>query len=164
MNQIFCLILCGLGDLCVKSLLQGYRKVLHFRISNGVPFSHIPRLVISTSEELKEFASRLRHAAWVALDTEADSLHAYPEKLCLLQIAIPGEAVLVDPLADLHLEPLWSALDDREIIFHAADYDLRLLFQGHHFRPAAIFEAAHTLDQRVYANIFCAYARSGIII
>lgn len=114
--------------------------MLHFRISNGVPFSHIPRLVISTSEELKEFASRLRHAAWVALDTEADSLHAYPEKLCLLQIAIPGEAVLVDPLADLHLEPLWSALDDREIIFHAADYDLRLLFQGHHFRPAAIFD------------------------
>jgi ribonuclease D len=96
--------------------------------------------VISSTGELNEFASRLRQAAWVGLDTEADSLHAYPEKLCLLQVAIPGEAVLIDPLADLHLEPLWSALDDREIIFHAADYDLRLLFQGHHFRPTAIFD------------------------
>lgn len=96
--------------------------------------------MISSTEELKEFANRLRQAPWVGLDTEADSLHAYPEKLCLLQLAIPGEAVLIDPLADLHLEPLWEALDDREIIFHAADYDLRLLFQGHHFRPTAIFD------------------------
>ena len=82
----------------------------------------------------------MRQAPWVGLDTEADSLHAYPEKLCLLQVAIPEEAVLIDPLADIHLEPLWEALDDREIIFHAADYDLRLLFQGHHFRPTSIFD------------------------
>lgn len=96
--------------------------------------------MISTTEELRELAARVRHAPWVALDTEADSLHAYPEKLCLLQLAIPDGSVLVDPLADLHLEPLWEALDHREIIFHAADYDLRLLFQGHHFRPSAIFD------------------------
>jgi ribonuclease D len=96
--------------------------------------------VISTTEELKELASRIRQSPWVALDTEADSLHAYPEKLCLIQLAITEGSVLVDPLADLHLEPLWEALDQREIIFHAADYDLRLLFQGHHFRPSAIFD------------------------
>jgi len=96
--------------------------------------------VISDTEQLREFAARLRQAPWVGLDTEADSLHAYPEKLCLLQVAIPDEAVLIDPLADIHLEPLWEALDDREIIFHAADYDLRLLFQGHHFRPTSIFD------------------------
>lgn len=76
----------------------------------------------------------------MAIDTEADSLHAYPEKLCLLQIAIEGEAVLVDPLADVHLEPLWEAFDGREMILHAADYDLRLLFQGHHFKPTVLFD------------------------
>ncbi|KAB2655234.1 MAG: ribonuclease D [Verrucomicrobia bacterium] len=112
----------------------------HFRIPKPSGFSHIPAPVISTTEELRDLASRVRHAPWVALDTEADSLHAYPEKLCLIQLAIPGEAALVDPLADLHLESLWEALDHREIIFHAADYDLRLLFQGHHFRPSAIFD------------------------
>lgn len=111
-----------------------------FGIPKGVANAQAPHPVISSTEELKEFAVRLRHAPWVGLDTEADSLHAYPEKLCLLQVAIPGEAVLIDPLADLHLEPLWEALDEREIIFHAADYDLRLLFQGHHFRPATIFD------------------------
>lgn len=85
-------------------------------------------------------AEKIRRSAWVALDTEADSLHAYPEKLCLIQLAFEGGEALVDPLADLHLESLWNAMDGRELIFHAADYDLRLLFQGHHFRPTAIFD------------------------
>ncbi len=96
--------------------------------------------MISTTADLTALADRIRTAPWVGLDTEADSLHAYPEKLCLVQLAIPGEEVLVDPLADLHLEPLWDALDHHEIILHAADYDLRLLFQGHHFRPSTLFD------------------------
>lgn len=96
--------------------------------------------MISTTEELKALSGRIRQSPWIALDTEADSLHAYPEKLCLIQLAIPGEEVLVDPLGDLHLEPLWEVMDGRELIFHAADYDLRLIYQGHYFRPAAIFD------------------------
>lgn len=96
--------------------------------------------MISTTAELRELASKVSESDWVALDTEADSLHAYPEKLCLLQVGIPGEEFLVDPLADLHLEPLWEAMDDHCIIFHAADYDLRLLFRGHHFKPKRIFD------------------------
>jgi ribonuclease D len=96
--------------------------------------------VIHTAVDLNDFAARVHASPWVAVDTEADSLHAYPEKLCLLQVAIPGEERLVDPLADLHLEPLWEALDRHEIIFHAADYDLHLLFTGHHFKPVSIFD------------------------
>lgn len=96
--------------------------------------------MIDTVEELNSFAARVHAAPWVAVDTEADSLHAYPEKLCLLQVAIPGEEKLVDPLADLHLECIWSAFDRHEIIFHAADYDLHLLYAGHHFQPASIFD------------------------
>ena len=96
--------------------------------------------MISTTAELRELASKVSESDWVALDTEADSLHAYPEKLCLLQVGIPGGEYLVDPLADLHLEPLWEAMDDHCIIFHAADYDLRLLFRGHHFKPGHIFD------------------------
>jgi ribonuclease D len=96
--------------------------------------------VIDTAVELGEFAARVSAAPWVSVDTEADSLHAYPEKLCLLQVAIPGEERLVDPLADMHLEPLWEAFDRHEIIFHAADYDLHLLSSGHNFRPTSIFD------------------------
>ncbi|MSU36380.1 MAG: ribonuclease D [Pedosphaera sp.] len=96
--------------------------------------------MIHTASELSTVAEQIRRSAWVALDTEADSLHAYPEKLCLIQLAFEGGEALVDPLADLHLEPLFDSMDGRELIFHAADYDLRLLFQCHHFRPTAIFD------------------------
>ncbi|MBX3733395.1 MAG: HRDC domain-containing protein [Verrucomicrobiae bacterium] len=96
--------------------------------------------MIATAAELQDFAARVHAAPWVAVDTEADSLHAYPEKLCLLQVAIPGEEQLVDPLADLHLEPLWEAFDRHELILHAADYDLHLMFTGHHFQPTSVFD------------------------
>ncbi len=96
--------------------------------------------VIESGSELRELASRVATAPWVGIDTEADSLHSYPEKMCLLQLAIPGEVQLVDPLADFHLEPLWEAFDRHELILHAADYDLHLLYNGHHFRPFRIFD------------------------
>jgi ribonuclease D len=89
---------------------------------------------------LEEFLPALAGAPWVGLDTEADSLHSYPEKLCLLQISIPGRDVLVDPLAGLRLEPVLQALAGREIILHGADYDLRLLHRTFGFVPQAVFD------------------------
>jgi ribonuclease D len=41
--------------------------------------------------------SKMQNTDWVALDTEADSLHASPEKLCLIQISISRQDKLVDP-------------------------------------------------------------------
>ncbi|MDB6027034.1 MAG: 3-5 exonuclease [Verrucomicrobiales bacterium] len=96
--------------------------------------------MIETDEQLSEFLARLRDAAWVAIDTEADSLHAYPEKLCLIQISIEGADVLIDPLAKLDLAPLWPVLHKHELIFHGADYDLRLLRKNKNFVPTRIFD------------------------
>ena len=96
--------------------------------------------MINREENLAELVGRLRHAEWVAIDTEADSLHAYPEKLCLLQISIEGADELVDPLARLNLGPLLEALAAREIIFHGSDYDLRLLHRTVGFVPHSIFD------------------------
>ncbi|HTV75607.1 MAG TPA: HRDC domain-containing protein, partial [Candidatus Baltobacteraceae bacterium] len=95
----------------------------------------------------------LKSAAWIAVDTEADSLHAYPEKVCLIQISIAGHDRLVDPLAPINLEPLFKAFATRELIFHAADYDLRLLEKHHKFVPSAIFDtmlAARLLGERQF--------------
>ena len=97
-------------------------------------------IVINREESLNELVGRLRHADWVAIDTEADSLHAYPEKLCLLQISLPGADELVDPLARLDLKPLYEALGSREIILHGSDYDLRLLHRATGFVPQSIFD------------------------
>ncbi len=109
--------------------------------------------MIDTDEKLEAFLPTLRSAPWVALDTEADSLHAYPEKVCLIQISTTGSDVLVDPLAPVRLAPLFEALLGHELIFHAADYDLRLLRKHHQFMPKAIFDtmlAARLLGERQF--------------
>jgi ribonuclease D len=96
--------------------------------------------VIDREAELAPFLPQLQAAPWVALDTEADSLHSYPEKLCLLQLSIPGQDVLVDPLAALPLDPLLQALGTKPLILHGADYDLRLLFRTFRFIPQSVFD------------------------
>ena len=109
--------------------------------------------MIDTAQALTEFLPKLRAADWVALDTEADSLHAYPEKVCLIQLSITGHDRLVDPLAGLDLDPLLDALNAHELIMHGADYDLRLLEKHHEFIPSAIFDtmlAARLLGERQF--------------
>jgi ribonuclease D len=96
--------------------------------------------VIDQDNQLEELLPRLAAAPWIAVDTEADSLHAYPEKLCLLQISLPGEDLLVDPLMPMRLTGLWETLQKRELILHGADYDLRLLHRRYRFEPHAIFD------------------------
>lgn len=109
--------------------------------------------MIDTEAQLAEFLPKLRAADWVALDTEADSLHAYPEKVCLIQISIEDEDRLVDPLAGFKLDSLLDALNAHELIMHGADYDLRLLEKHHEFIPSAIFDtmlAARLLGERQF--------------
>src|SRR5690349_20278041 len=55
--------------------------------------------VIDTEQKLAAFLPKLHAASWVAVDTEADSPHAYPEKVCLIQISTIAGDVLVDPLS-----------------------------------------------------------------
>ncbi len=96
--------------------------------------------MIDTNAKLAAWLPRLAAAEWIALDTEADSLHAYPEKICLLQISFPGGDELIDPLAGLDLAPLLQGLSGRELILHGADYDLRLLRRAYNFVPTTIID------------------------
>lgn len=96
--------------------------------------------MIDNDEKLTAFLPKLAAAPWVAIDTEADSLHAYPEKLCLLQISLPGRDEILDPLAPINLAPVLDALRGHELILHGADYDLRLLRRSFRFFPQTIFD------------------------
>lgn len=69
------------------------------------------------------------------LDTEADSLHHYREKICLLQVACAGRFALVDPLAVADVSPLLRLLDQGELWFHGADYDLTMLQRTYGWIP-----------------------------
>ena len=96
--------------------------------------------MIATGPQLTELVAKLGPHDRIAIDTEADSLHCYKEKLCLLQISIPERDVIVDPLADVDLAPLRDALGEKEIVLHGADYDLRLLRRNLNFVPQRIFD------------------------
>jgi ribonuclease D len=96
--------------------------------------------VIANAAQLRELLPQFKSVDRVAIDTEADSLHCYREKLCLLQISIPGCDMIVDPLADISLAPLRDSLANKEIVLHGADYDLRLLRRNMSFVPQRIFD------------------------
>ncbi|MBI4325093.1 MAG: HRDC domain-containing protein [Chloroflexi bacterium] len=96
--------------------------------------------VIDNEKRLVEMLPRLRSSDWIALDTEADSLHAYPEKVCLVQVSLEGADELIDPLRLRDLASFWAALRGRELILHGADYDLRLLRRGFRFAPDRVFD------------------------
>ena len=65
----------------------------------------------------------------IALDTESNSFHRYPEQLCLIQIASRHDVYIIDTIALDDLTPLRSILADVSIskVIHGADYDIRSL-------------------------------------
>jgi ribonuclease D len=110
--------------------------------------------MIRTDAQLKELLPKIAAVDRVAVDTEADSLHCYFEKLCLIQISVPGHDYLVDPLTDLELGPLADALTPKEIVLQGADFDLRLLRRSLGFVATRVFDtviAARLLGMRSFS-------------
>jgi ribonuclease D len=101
---------------------------------------------VTSQQELDSLLDSFRNAPEVYIDTEADSLHHYFEKVCLLQFTVaglaqyPNQTVLVDPLAGLQLGGLLEAIQGKTLIFHGADYDLRMLRSSFDFTPARVFD------------------------
>ncbi len=85
---------------------------------------------LSDQPAITALAERIAAAPWIALDTEFLRERTYRPQLCLLQLAVPGEALCVDPLAEVSLEPLQSALAGGTApkILHAARQDLEVLW------------------------------------
>ncbi len=92
-------------------------------------------LYIDTHSGLLDLISRLEEAPGIALDTEADSLHHYFEKVCLIQLAAGEENAIVDPLCGMDLSPLLALLARKPLILHGADYDLRMMRLTFGFLP-----------------------------
>lgn len=96
--------------------------------------------MIADAASLESLIQRWNSQQVIAIDTEADSLHSYREKLCLIQAGVGGENLLIDPLAGFSLQPLLDFLAQRTIILHGASYDLRMLMTVGTFRPSQVFD------------------------
>lgn len=85
--------------------------------------------LLESNHQLTQVCSTLQGESELALDLEADSLHHYREKVCLLQLSNRCETWLIDPLLVSDLSPLGRLLAKPEllVVFHGGDYDIRSL-------------------------------------
>jgi ribonuclease D len=114
-------------------------------------------IYVDKPEAVAEAASAIRKAPWAAVDTEADSLHHYAEKLCLVQVSVPGADFVLDPLAT-DLSEAARALSEKPLLFHGADFDVRMIKRAYGVMPATMFDtllAAQLLgyDRQGYADL-----------
>lgn len=112
--------------------------------------------LISTTEELASACSRLAQHPFVTVDTEFLRETTYYPKLCLIQMASPEEAVMVDPLAEgIDLAPFMALMTDQNVVkvFHAARQDLEIVWMLGRVLPTPLF------DTQVAAMV-CGYGDS----
>ena len=109
--------------------------------SSPVPFSEPPAL-LADQDGLAALLERLRAEPLLAVDTEAASFHRYHDRVYLLQVSTRTHTWLIDPLGVAGLPGLGDVLLDPaiEIVFHDADYDLRLLHHEFGIRAARLFD------------------------
>lgn len=86
-----------------------------------------PHRLVSDAAGIAELARLAGSAPWIALDTESNSMHAYRDRLCLLQLNLGGTLAVVDPLAlpPGWAEPLRAVLEDpaKPVLLHGGEYD-----------------------------------------
>ena len=102
---------------------------------------------ITKSSELKDFCDRAANEKYITIDTEFLRERTYFAKLCLVQLAIPGDenknAIIVDTLADtLDLSPLYEIFQNKNIVkvFHAARQDLEIFYLASGIFPYPLFD------------------------
>lgn len=98
--------------------------------------------ILQTVPQLEDLARQLAATPGFAFDLEADSMHSYREKVCLMQVTFGSETLLIDPFPLPNLDALKPVLADPSVrkIFHAADYDLRCLYRDFDIEVRGLFD------------------------
>jgi ribonuclease D len=102
---------------------------------------------ITKNSELKDFCDRATNEKYITIDTEFLRERTYFAKLCLVQLALPGDeninAIIVDILANnLDLSPLYEIFQNKNIVkvFHAARQDLEIFYFASGIFPYPLFD------------------------
>lgn len=118
-----------------KAVKAGYNSLM-------LPLPTSDPLWIATPQALQQMTNSIAAEPMLAIDTESNSLFAYKERVCLVQISTPAVDYLIDPLAIDDLSPLAPlfANPTQQKIFHAAEYDLICLKRDYSFTFSNIFD------------------------
>jgi len=99
--------------------------------------------IVTNTADLKALIAELESAPYLALDTEFLRDQTYWPKLCLIQVASPDVAAIIDPLADgIDLKPFYELLRKPNIVkvFHAARQDIEIFQQQGGVIPHPLFD------------------------
>jgi ribonuclease D len=104
-----------------------------------------PPVWVNTTQLLRQMLDDLASQSRLAVDTESNSLHAFREQVCLVQISSAQEDYLIDPLVLKDLSALAPIFSNPKVekIFHAAEYDLICLRRDFGFSFANLFDTMH---------------------
>ncbi len=110
---------------------------------------HAAHRYIKTPAEFASLAKRLGREKELAVDTEAASFHRFVDRIYLIQVSTHHENAIIDPLTVGDVSALGALLSDPavEVVFHDADYDLRILDRDYGMRARRLF------DTRVAAQL-----------
>ena len=110
---------------------------------------------IDNAADLQRAVERLQTQARIAFDTESNSLHAYREQTCLIQLSTADEDILIDPLGIDDIAALGGIFADSKIekVFHAAEYDLICLKRDFDFEVRGVFDTMAAARVRGYRRV-----------
>jgi Ribonuclease D len=102
----------------------------------------LPVEIITNSVQLDGAVRRMLESQAIAVDTESNSRHHYPEQLCLIQIATRNNVYIIDTIILKDIGPLQKVLADDTImkIIHGADYDVRSIDRHCGFRIHNLYD------------------------
>ena len=119
------------------------------------PSQQTSLIYIDTAAEADRFVASIAGTRELALDTEGASFHRFVDRIYLLQLSTRERSAIIDPLPIGTPASLGALVEDPavEVVFHDADYDLRLLHQDYGWRATNIFDtriAAQLLGIRAF--------------
>ena len=114
---------------------------------SGYPTTKVDYL--DTDAGVSRFIEEIGRPRELAIDTEGASFHRFVDRIYLIQLSTRHRHAIIDPLPIAAPAGLGALLLDPkvEVVFHDADYDLRLLHQDYGWHVTNIF------DTRVSAQL-----------
>src|SRR5690554_1742833 len=98
--------------------------------------------LINATKDLVAFCDHARETGWLALDTEFVRTRTYFAKLGLVQLWAADEWLILDPLMDVDMSPLWQLLSEDKMltVMHAAGEDLEIINRKCAAAPKQMFD------------------------
>ena len=92
-------------------------------------FPRLKFILIDDTKSMELMAKHISTASIVALDLEGNGRHRYPERICLIQLAVNNSIYIIDPLKKLDMSPICDLIENPliEKVMHSVSYDVRCL-------------------------------------